>query len=76
MVLMTVQSAFWSCWSQNCDTVWNTPKQGSTHNSTLQFWHLKLILVCFLQNTQHCIYLNFWGQWSLFCTLSQLVQGV
>jgi hypothetical protein len=39
------------CYFQNCDLVWNIPKQGSTHKPALQFWHLNLIWV----NTQNNI---------------------
>jgi len=81
------------CWSWNCGLVWNTLKQGSTHNPKLHFGHLNLILVntephivlwtfksypgllC-VEYTQYHNPLPFWGQWSLFCTLSQLVEGV
>jgi hypothetical protein len=33
------------CWSQNCNLVWNTLRQGSKCNHTWQFWHLNLIQV-------------------------------
>jgi len=72
-----------------CETPWSRGKNTtphckfdiyisstSTYNSTLHFGHLKLILVCFLWNIWHHIHLPFWGQSSLFCTFSQLMEGV
>jgi len=37
------------CWSRNCNLAWNTLRQWSEHNPTLQFWHLNLIQI----NTKH-----------------------
>jgi len=41
---------------QNCNLVWNIPKYGSIHNTTLYFAHLNHFLVCFVQNTHNTIF--------------------
>jgi hypothetical protein len=80
-----------SCWFQNYNLVQNTWSRGQnmtpyctldisrSPNATPQIVILTIDSypgLFFAKHTWHHICLPLWGQWSLFCTLSQLVEGV
>jgi hypothetical protein len=54
--------------SQYCDLVWYNQKQRSTHNPTLNFWHLILVLVRLFCN-KHMIPHSFPFLWPFFIIL-------
>jgi hypothetical protein len=78
------------CWS-HCNLVWKTISQMSKHSPTSQLWHLYFVCIntqphialwkfksyigLFFVDHMTPYFLPFWCHWSLFCTLSQLVEG-
>jgi hypothetical protein len=65
------------CWSQNCLFGVKHPEVEVNTQPHIALWTFKSYphLFC-VEHTQHHICLPFWGQWTPFCTLSWLVEGV
>jgi len=71
------------CWSQTCDLVCNTLQFQhlnliwvNTKHHFVLWTSTSFPGLSVVEQTPHCISLSVLGQWSLFCTLNQLVEGV